>query len=87
MSKTNFDSMKGYSPVQLARFLAEVYIDGLLYGYSLGVCEEGQEPEEVTQEDVNEAMSAHGDALTDKFLHRLMEYDGDKKENTDEPTS
>lgn len=55
--------------------LARVFIEGILNGIALATCEEGEEPEEVTREDIEEAMASQGDALTAKFLTFLSSED------------
>lgn len=68
---TNIKKLRTASEESVARMLAKVYIEGMLQGTAMVTCEEGETPEEITREDVDEIFKEHGDILTANFLELL----------------
>lgn len=71
---TNIEKLRGATEESVARYLAKTYIEGMIQGINLTLCEDGEEPEEVSAEDVNDIYNEHGgEALKQRFLELLRE--------------
>lgn len=71
---TNIEKLRGATEESVARDLAKIYIEGMLQGIALAQCKEGEAPEEVTPEDVNDIYNEYGgEDLKQRFIDLLNE--------------
>lgn len=71
---TRIEKLRGATEESVARDLAKIYIEGMLQGIALAQCKEGEEPEGVTPEYVNDIYDEYGgEDLKQRFLDLLRE--------------
>lgn len=75
---TNLERLRTATEDSVARMLAKIYIEGMLQGSAMVTCEEGEEPEEITREDIDEIFKEHGEVFTASFL-KLLKMEDDEE--------
>ena len=67
---TNIAKLRRGTEESVARFLTKIFLEGMLNGIALAVCD-GDEPDSISKEDVDEAFSEQGEVIMKKYLDML----------------
>ena len=67
---TNIAKLRMGTEESVARFLTKIFLEGMLNGIALAVCD-GDDPESISKEDVDEAFSEQGEVIMQKYLDML----------------